>query len=413
MLAAGFQSPFDDQIAFFKAKLNLPSERWDDIQRSAHDRAFIVAGAMKADLVQDLHDSLAQRMSDGTGLREWRKDFKGIVQKHGWTGWTGQGSKAGEAWRTDIIYQTNMSTAYAAGRYKQLTHPDLLAVKPYWRYNHADGVLHPRPWHLAWNGITLPWDDQWWQTHYTPNGWKCHCWISAASPGEYEAAQAIGKGTRPPGWDVLDPKTGAPLGIDRGFDYAPGANARAPLQQFIDQKLIRLNAPIGAALWQSLKPMLEAERLAGLKSMVATTGASLQAKGDAVSVWTLPPDIVEGMSAQGVMPENAAVWLRDSELLHALRETKSGRGAALPMSTWENLPKHFDDAEVYLDAEDKALLFAFDGSGKGKAKVVVRVNYSDKLRVNGQRETVTANFVRTGGMVEAGDLKNPKLKKLR
>ncbi|WP_413879007.1 hypothetical protein [Candidatus Aalborgicola defluviihabitans] len=29
------------------AKLNLPTERWDDIKAAAHDRAFIVAGAQR------------------------------------------------------------------------------------------------------------------------------------------------------------------------------------------------------------------------------------------------------------------------------------------------------------------------------------------------------------------------------
>ena len=40
---------FEEQIDFFRRKLNLPSETWRDIQRAAHDRAFMVAGAMKAD----------------------------------------------------------------------------------------------------------------------------------------------------------------------------------------------------------------------------------------------------------------------------------------------------------------------------------------------------------------------------
>ena len=41
----GFNTPFAEQLDFFRQKLNLPSERWDDIQKAAHDRAFIVAGA--------------------------------------------------------------------------------------------------------------------------------------------------------------------------------------------------------------------------------------------------------------------------------------------------------------------------------------------------------------------------------
>ena len=49
-----FNLPFTEQISFFRNKLNLSTERWDDILHQAHDRAFIVAGAAKADLLDDL-----------------------------------------------------------------------------------------------------------------------------------------------------------------------------------------------------------------------------------------------------------------------------------------------------------------------------------------------------------------------
>lgn len=34
-----FKLPFDEQIDFFKEKLALPTQHWDDILKSAHDRA--------------------------------------------------------------------------------------------------------------------------------------------------------------------------------------------------------------------------------------------------------------------------------------------------------------------------------------------------------------------------------------
>jgi hypothetical protein len=68
---------------------------------------------------------------------------------------TGEGTKAGEAWRTKVIWATNLRSSYAAGRWSQLTDPDLLARRPYWKYVHSESVLHPRPQHLAWNGLTL------------------------------------------------------------------------------------------------------------------------------------------------------------------------------------------------------------------------------------------------------------------
>ncbi|MDO8933874.1 MAG: phage minor head protein, partial [Rhodocyclaceae bacterium] len=257
-MRAGFNQPFGEQVAFFRRKLALPSERWDDIERAAHDRGFIVAGAMKTDLVADLQAAVGTAIEQGKSIQWFRQNFDAIVARHGWTGWTGEGSKGGYAWRTRVIYQTNMATSYAAGRWAQLNDPDLVSLRPYWKYRHADGVLHPRPLHLAWNGLVLPRDHPFWKTHFPPNGWGCHCSVSAASAAEYAAAQADGSAEPPAGWDAVSPKTGAPVGIDRGFDYAPGASVDVPLRQMVADKLISYPPAITRALTKDLNRYVEA-----------------------------------------------------------------------------------------------------------------------------------------------------------
>lgn len=248
-----FNAPFAEQLAFFRQKLNLPTEAWDDIERMAHDRAFIVAGAQGADLLEDLRGAVDGAIENGTGLGQFRKDFKRIVAERGWTGWTGEGSKGGEAWRTKVIYQTNMATSYAAGRWKQLNDPELLKILPYWQYHHNDSVMNPRPLHVSWDGLTLPPDHPFWRTHFPTNGWGCMCWVTAVSKEKYMLAIANGKGQPPEGWDAIDPKTGAPVGIDKGFDYAPGASLGTDsidpaLQDFAVRKINALPPEISQAL---------------------------------------------------------------------------------------------------------------------------------------------------------------------
>lgn len=246
----GFNNPFNDQLEFFRQKLNLPTDKWDDIMREAHDRAFVVAGAADADLLQDLRDAIEKAISQGKGIEEFRKDFKAIVRQRGWTGWAGEGSKGGEAWRTRVIYQTNMTTSYAAGRWKQLTDPEYLKLRPNWKYRHNDSVQHPRPEHLLWDGVVLPANHPAWLTHFAPNGWGCQCWIEAARNGE-----AI---TDPPiGWNKINPATGAPFGIDRGFDYAPGASIKQQLRQVIDEKKKRLDPDLADALEKKVQAVLQ------------------------------------------------------------------------------------------------------------------------------------------------------------
>lgn len=260
MAAFGFNTPFAEQLDFFRAKLNLPTERWDDIMRAAHDRAFIVAGAAKADLLRDLRGAVDKAITEGRGLEVFRRDFASIVQTHGWTSWTGQGTQAGEAWRTKVIYQTNMATSYAAGRYKQLTDPAFLKLMPYWRYVHNDSVIYPRPLHQAWGDmrLTLRYDHPFWQTHFPPNGWGCQCRVTpAAAPGVDDATEP------PAGWDALDPKTGAQVGIDKGFDYAPGASltgsasqAAADLLDFAVAKISALPPDLAQTFARDIAPLL-------------------------------------------------------------------------------------------------------------------------------------------------------------
>ncbi|MBV5296331.1 MAG: head morphogenesis protein [Curvibacter lanceolatus] len=217
-----------------------------------------MAGVAKADLLYDLHQAVIDTAEAGGGVRQFQDQFQAIVAKHGWTGWTGEGSPEGEAWRARTIYQTNMATSYAAGRYQQLMDPDFLKLRPYWRYIHSDGVMHPRPWHLAWHGFTARYDHPFFQTHFCPNGWGCQCRIVAVSQKEFEASVRAGLNELPKGWDQIDPKTGAQVGIDKGFDYAPGAARDTSLRQMVQDKMIKYPDGIATALSRELNRYVSA-----------------------------------------------------------------------------------------------------------------------------------------------------------
>ena len=402
-LKFGFGTPFQEQLEFLRQKLAVPTQQWDDIQRSAHDRAFVVAGAAKAALLADLHAAVIKAAEEGKGLREFEKDFKRIVAKHGWTGWTGEGSAAGEAWRARIIYQTNMATSYAAGRYRQLTEPAFVALNPYWRYIHKEGQLHPREDHQAWHRLTLRHDHPFWRSHFPPNGWHCHCRVTPVTKAEGERSAKAGLDQPPAGWDKPDPKTGAPVGIDKGFDYAMGAGRARSWQSIIDDKLLNLASPIGAQMWEALKPALAQERLSAWQATFDQTVATMRASNQASAIHTVSPMEVKALMDRGIMLENAIVWMRDAELLHAMRDTKNEKGIAIPKEVWRNIPTHLSTAQAYLDTVDQALLYAID-IGSKVGKIVIRMNYNEKGRFDGVRARIVSNFVQTGGVVELDNI---------
>jgi uncharacterized protein with gpF-like domain len=265
-LAAVLRHPFAEQVAFFRAKLGnlVPTAKWNDLWKNQHDRAFMVAGAAKADLLADLAAAVDKAISEGETLQSFRARFLDIILKRGWVGFTGddrrdasdpsdKGGK-GLAWRTRVIYETNLATSYAAGRLAQLKE----AGFTHWIYRHSDAVLHPRPQHLAWNGMTLPADHPFWQSHYPPNGWGCRCRVVGAfGPRTAKALGGNPDYTEPPaGWNAIDPKTGEPPGIDKGWGYMPGGTVEDTVRALKD-KLDRLPSPIADGLRDDLKKVLQ------------------------------------------------------------------------------------------------------------------------------------------------------------
>lgn len=220
-ISATFRRPFAEQVAAFRLRLGnlIPTSRWDDITRNQHDRGFMVAGATKADLLADLAAAIDKAIVEGTGLEEFRRDFREIVERHGWHGWTGEGTPGGEAWRTKVIYRTNLATSRAAGRRAQ----HFSGAFKYLVYRHS-GAENFRPEHLAWHGLILPIDHPFWDTHYPINDWGCGCSVRGART--FAGAIRVGGNPAvklPANWAVPDPRTGAPPGIGKGWDYAPGA----------------------------------------------------------------------------------------------------------------------------------------------------------------------------------------------
>ncbi|WP_295937018.1 PBECR2 nuclease fold domain-containing protein [uncultured Xanthomonas sp.] len=166
--------------SYFRQKVNLPTRRWDDLWQGQHARAFVVAGATRDALLTDLRQAVDAAISKGETLQDFRARFRDIVQRNGWSGWAGEGTPGGEAWRTATIYHTNLRTAYQAGRWETLKR------FPYLKYKH-NSVRNPREQHMHWDGLVLATDHPWWREHYPPNGWGCRCSVIGVSEAKLRA----------------------------------------------------------------------------------------------------------------------------------------------------------------------------------------------------------------------------------
>lgn len=375
-LSGTLRKPFAEQLAFFRRKLGnlVPTARWDDLTRAEHDRGFMVAGAMKADLLTDLAAAVDRTMAEGKSLEAFRKDFRAIVARRGWHGWTGEDSKTGRAWRTRTIYRTNAWTSYSAGRHAQLVAGNFA----FWVYLHG-GAQHPRPIHLnVFNGLVLPFDHPFWRIFYPPSDWGCHCYVVGAR-SERGAIRLGGDPAKklPDGWDKRDPRTGTPKGAGRNWDYAPGESV-SPLVRAIAEKITSWDYRIAKAFMEEV-PEAQRDALAQAYRSLPSVADDLhryakrtwegRPQGDpGRTLGLLTRDQAAAIAAQG--PKGAAGFdfsLSPSEVAHIRAshgndavERKLGQRAVVP-DDFGLLPRVLAGAEPrYVGVSDRHKVPVFE-----------------------------------------------------
>ena len=380
-LRAFLRRPFPEQVAAYRLRLGalVPTRSWDELAQAAHDRAFAVAGATKADLLADLALAIDRAVARGTGLEEFRRDFRALVVRHGWHGWTGEGTRSGEAWRTRVIYRTNMRTSYAAGRMAQLRE----AGFRYWIYRHG-GSLEPRQHHLALDGLILPSDHPFWDVWAPPNGWGCSCWVT----GAHTMRAAVRRGGKPEvelldGWDAINPRTGAPEGIDAGWAYAPGARASDTITMAA-RKIAALPSAIGADYGRSLHAVIDRH----WPLWVAQTRAGLS--HDPALAGILDPQLLEALRARGLAPASSEIVMRPGVLRGPKATRHEAAGDALTPEQWEALPRLLrNPAAVFVDNRTGSLVYVLNDMQDARPQLAVRIDY--KLRQN--RDTRVLNAI--------------------
>lgn len=173
-------------IAYLKAKGYTISWNWQRVLDEAHASSFTVAKAMNLDLLSDIRAALEKALQDGQTLKQFIAELQPALEKQGWWGKQvivdSQGNaelaQLGSPRRLKTIYQTNLQSAYMAGR--QAAMEASTDTHPYWRYV-AVMDAKTRPSHAALNGKVYRHDDPVWQAILPPNGFNCRCRVTALS----------------------------------------------------------------------------------------------------------------------------------------------------------------------------------------------------------------------------------------
>ncbi|WP_099068877.1 phage head morphogenesis protein [Nostoc linckia] len=236
-----FKLPFDEAIAYFKQKSILPSLAWDDFADAAADYAFTLANVTSLELLGDVYRLVASGLENGDSYGEFKKGFDHAIDKAGW-------NPAKRPWRTALIFNQNLRNAYGAGRYKQMSDPEVLRLRPYWQWVHRDSRV-PRPHHLALDQKVFRADAPFWQTCFPPSGFGCRCGAVSVSRRDIEREGLTVDEPPQETVTVVDKVTGdkkrvpaiggKPIG-EPGFSTIPGGSDPSQKQAILEQAMQKL-----------------------------------------------------------------------------------------------------------------------------------------------------------------------------
>ncbi|MCK9420231.1 MAG: phage minor head protein [Nitrospirae bacterium] len=168
--------PPEQAIEYFKSKGYAYSWDWQEIWQEAQSLSFTVAKAMRLDVLQTIRDELQKALDDGMMLRDFQKNLEPKLKALGWWGKSEiidadgvvSSVQLGSAWRLQTIYDTNMSTSYMSGRWKE--YMENTDDRPWFQYV-AVMDSKTRPSHAALNGKVFRYDDPFWDSFWPPNDW--------------------------------------------------------------------------------------------------------------------------------------------------------------------------------------------------------------------------------------------------
>ena len=382
--------PAKEAIAHFRQKVQVPTQRWDQLMGAANAHAFTVAGATKADLLNDLYESVLSAIEDGESIGQFRKRFDKIVEGHGWQ------YKGKRGWRTRVIYDNNLRTAKMAGRWQQIQRTK--ATRPYLIYTTV-GDSQVRDEHRKWDKLVLPVDDSFWDTHYPPNGWNCRCTIRTANDRQLER-EGLSLSTPPEveNTERTNHNTGEyfgkhPKGIDTGWGYNVGKAWLGP-DISLGNKLAALPTPLREAGLSNIANQQSA-RLESWKVWLKDRAKDDKSRGHQFTIGHMSAALFNTVM-KVKRPQSTALVVSDKQLSHLVGNHKD-KSKRFPPDWLNDLPTKLLGYQAILEHKGNIVIVLPDKVGDRNGRAVVTIDYKQKGQV--------FNSVRSLGIVQLSSLK--------
>lgn len=402
--------PPEEAISFFRQKGYAIGFDYRDVWQQEHQAAFTVAKAMHIDILKDIRGAVDQALANGTTFETFREQLQPTLMRKGWWGRAEMQDpvtnevkevQLGSTRRLKTIYDTNLRTAHSEGQWDRIQS----AKKrfPYLQYD-GNNSEHPRLQHAAWDGMVLPVDDPFWQSHMPVKEWGCKCRVIQMTQGMMDRrGLAVSESPQVPNVTYTNQRTGevqqVPAGVHPAFHYPPGGR-RANLPRMLIEKVIDAPAMEGAAAWADLPPVVAASVATQFRAFVAEAVAGGRSRNKFYVAGVMATDEVDYLDKLGRAPISAEIAVPDKLIVGRKAARHEAAGDALTQAEWERLPAGLAAPRAVLyDTETGNLLYVIDAQdGDRKQKIVVQADFVTK------KPKGMVNMVRTGFKVLATDL---------
>lgn len=406
-----------EAIEYITSKGLATSYNWAEIYAQEHASKFTVAKIMELDVLDSIHQSVIDAVADGQTFHTFRKNMLEKLGEDGWGTYAQKDEVTGEELtrlsdrRLKKVYQVNKTQSYHTGSWHRFEANK--ATHPYLRYRLGPSLKH-RPDHKSFENLVLPVDDPFWQTHMPMNGWGCKCWVQSLTRDKAEKA-GISDSPKIEYHDWENKATGrkhkVPKGISPGFEYNVGRHREHKALEMVTDKLSQVvsqNPKQATAVMAALlgdaaqKAMIDKV----VHEMVADVAEHKRAYNNTLAVGVINDEVVDKLTKLGKAPHHKIIAVRDTDILHSLRDSKQGKDINLPVEFWQQLPDKLQNpSAVLLDSKKggskktslDTLIFVYKTE---TGKVFIKLDYEVKLKTGDKKEKVKLNTVTTGGVTK-------------
>ncbi|MEI6197501.1 MAG: phage minor head protein, partial [Verrucomicrobiota bacterium] len=173
-------APHREAVALLTGKPVMVKRVFNQLLPELKARAFTVAGIESANCMQRIRDAVASVPLGGKEGMTWDEAKKSIADEL--ESFLGDGADR----RAELVLRVNTFQAYSASIHEAGMADD---DTTHFQYLHGECEV-PTPSHLALNGVVLPKDDPFWETHTGPWGHLgCVCYKRPMNPDQVAEEQ--------------------------------------------------------------------------------------------------------------------------------------------------------------------------------------------------------------------------------